>query len=137
MYNYPAYPNLPVDSIAEFLFTSMNIAQTVPFVWEFIDAPAPGSLFFVWMSPQLYANPPTDGYQYLDPERVLHLPVGDKVETVGVSKLTVDGGSLRAEVWIQPSHRNDDRLCSTKVSFSPRRKSTIMANPLSTRSRRR
>jgi hypothetical protein len=85
MYNYPAYPNLPVDNIAEFLFTSMNIAQTVPFVWEFIDAPAPGSLFFVWMSPQLFANPPTDGYQYLDPERVLHLPVGDKVETIDVS----------------------------------------------------
>lgn len=79
MYHYPAYPNLPVHSIAEFLFNAINIASTVPFVWDFIDTPAPGSLFFVWMSPQVYASPPTDGYQYLDPENVIHLSVGDKV----------------------------------------------------------
>jgi Fungal domain of unknown function (DUF1750) len=79
LYNYPAYPNLPVHSIAEFLFAAINVATNVPFQWSFVDSPQPGSLFFVWMSPQDFASPPTDGYQYLDPESVLHLPVGDKV----------------------------------------------------------
>jgi Fungal domain of unknown function (DUF1750) len=79
MYTYPAYPNLPVQSIADFLFNAIRIASSTPFRWDFIDAPAPGSLIFVWMSPQTYAPPPTDGYQYLDPESILHLAVGDKV----------------------------------------------------------
>jgi Fungal domain of unknown function (DUF1750) len=80
-YTYPAFPNLPVLSIADFLFSAINIAQTTPFRWDFIDAPPPGSLIFVWMSPQTFASPPTDGYQYLDPESMLHLAVGDKVTT--------------------------------------------------------
>jgi hypothetical protein len=79
MYTYPAYPNLPVHSIADFLFSAIGIASSTPFRWDFIDAPAPGSLIFVWMSPQTFAAAPTDGYQYLDPENVLHLAVGDKV----------------------------------------------------------
>jgi Fungal domain of unknown function (DUF1750) len=100
MYHYPAYPNLPVHSIAEFLFNAINIASTVPFVWDFIDTPAPGSLFFVWMSPQVYASPPTDGYQYLDPENVLHLAVGDKVHTSWTCHVDLDGRSVRAQVRI-------------------------------------
>jgi len=79
LYNYPAYPNLPVGSISEFLFQAIGLSTHIPFQWSFVDAPAPGSLFFVWMTPQDFASPPTDGYQYLDPESVLHLPVGDKV----------------------------------------------------------
>ena len=79
MYTYPAFPNLPIQSIAEFLVASINIASTTPFRWDFIDTPAPGSLVFVWMSPHMFATPPTDGYQYLDPENMLHLSVGEKV----------------------------------------------------------
>jgi len=78
-YHYPAYPNLPVNVVAEFLFQAINVATTAPFAWDFIDCPAPGTLFFVWMSPNTFVSPPTDGYSYLDPENVLHLPVGDKV----------------------------------------------------------
>lgn len=78
-FTYPAYPNLPVHSIAEFLFNAINIASSTPFRWDFIDCPAPGSLIFTWMSAQTFSAPPTDGYQYLDPENVLHLMVGDKV----------------------------------------------------------
>jgi len=81
MYSYPAYPNLPIHSIAEFLFGAINIASSTPFRWDFIDAPTPGSLLFVWMSPTTFASPPTDGYQYLDPENMLHLSVGDKVRS--------------------------------------------------------
>jgi hypothetical protein len=79
MYTYPAFSNLPLPSIAEFLVGAINIASTTPFRWDFIDAPPPGNLVFVWMSPNTFATPPTDGYQYLDPENVLHLAVGDKV----------------------------------------------------------
>src|SRR5436305_277110 len=56
MYVYPAFPNLPVHSIAEFLFQAITIATNTPFRWDFIDAPVPGSLLFVWMSPQTYAS---------------------------------------------------------------------------------
>ena len=76
MNTYPLYPNLPVQQIAAFLSDAINHAS---FRWDFIDAPAPGSLIFVWMAHQTFATPPTDGYQYLDPENMLHLSVGDKV----------------------------------------------------------
>ena len=85
-YSYPAFPNLPVHSIAEFLSGAINIASSTPFRWEFIDCPAPGSLIFVWMGLQTSASPPTDGYQYLDPESVLHLNVGDKVQKSPIFK---------------------------------------------------
>jgi Fungal domain of unknown function (DUF1750) len=78
-YSYQAFPNLPVQSIADFLHQAIAIAQTTPFRWEFVDCPAPGSLIFVWMSLPTFASPPTDGYQYLDPESVIRLTVGDKV----------------------------------------------------------
>jgi Fungal domain of unknown function (DUF1750) len=81
LYSYPAFPNLPVQSIADFLFGAITIASSTPFRWDFIDAPTPGSLLFVWMSPTTFASPPTDGYQYLDPENMLHLAVGDKVRS--------------------------------------------------------
>jgi len=87
MHVYPAFPNLPVHSIAEFLFQAITIAPSIPFRWDFIDAPTPGSLLFVWMSPQTSASPPTDGYQYLDPESTLHLAVGDKVIPIFANKL--------------------------------------------------
>ena len=83
MYQYQPFPNIPVGSIADFLQNAQTIASATPFQWNFIDCPAPGSLIFVWMSPQTFASPPTDGYQYLDPETVLHLNVGnDKVTQV-------------------------------------------------------
>jgi Fungal domain of unknown function (DUF1750) len=91
MYTYPAFPNLPVQSIAEFLFQAIAIATNTPFRWDFIDVPPPGSLLFVWMSPQMSASPPTDGFQYLDPESMLHLPVGDKVRPPTLFILTIDG----------------------------------------------
>src|SRR5262245_50047370 len=82
-YHYPAYPNLPISAIADFLFQAITIAVTVPFRWDILDCPPPGSLLFVWMSPQTSANPPTDGYRYLDPETVIHLPVAaDRVVEV-------------------------------------------------------
>src|SRR5271156_394392 len=80
LYNYPAFPNLGVQSIADFLFGAMSIATTTPFRWDFLDCPAPGSLIFAWMSPQSFAQPPTDGYQYLDPEHMVHLPVNERVD---------------------------------------------------------
>jgi hypothetical protein len=84
LYQYQLFPNLPVQSIAEFLQNAINIASATPFRWEFIDCPAPGSLIFVWMAPQMFATPPTDGYQYLDPETQIHINVGnDKVRKRG------------------------------------------------------
>jgi hypothetical protein len=97
MNTYPLYPNLPVQQIAAFLSDAINIASTIPFRWDFIDAPAPGSLIFVWMAPQTFASPPTDGYQYLDPENMLHLSVGDKVTRPPTKDVTdcADGRSIR------------------------------------------
>jgi serine/threonine protein kinase len=81
LYQYPLFPDLSVQSIADFLQNAISLASAMPFRWDFIDCPAPGSLIFVWMASQTFFMPPTDGYQYLDPEIPIHYNVGnDKVE---------------------------------------------------------
>ncbi|KAM6494099.1 hypothetical protein JOM56_010460 [Amanita muscaria] len=65
---------ISIEFAVNMLTRGINMAQTVPFSWEYVDKPADGALLLLFIPPQ---NPyPNDGIRYLEAEAKYTVPVG-------------------------------------------------------------
>jgi hypothetical protein len=46
---YPTVSQLPLESVGDMLNKASNLATTANFQWSFIDKPADGSIFLVYL----------------------------------------------------------------------------------------
>jgi len=73
--NLGLHATLTHEMAANLLVRALSLSQTTPFHWGYIDRPADGQLFLIFVPPQL--SFPIDGLRYQDQEQRFVIPIGN------------------------------------------------------------
>lgn len=74
---YPTVNQLPLESVGDMLAKATNLVGTANFQWSYIDKPADGSIYLVYM--QSGAPAPPDGFMYMDNEQPYTMNIQGKM----------------------------------------------------------
>ena len=74
---YPTVNQLPLESVGDMLTKATNLVSTANFQWSYIDKPADGSIFLVYI--QAGTPAPPDGYMYMDSEQPYTMNIQGKM----------------------------------------------------------
>ncbi|KAI5989949.1 hypothetical protein EDD15DRAFT_2282944 [Pisolithus albus] len=95
--NLGLHASVSIEAAANMLLRALQMSQNVPYMWTFIDKPAEGQLFLLYLQ-----NPtqfPNDGIRYQDQETRLVIPVGNKEMEISETKYGFVPNSQDTTAW--------------------------------------